>query len=513
MRHRCMILGVDGADHGLMRRWMAKGLLPNLARLAERGRMGVLRSTVPPLTAPAWISFMTGEEPGSHGVTGFTRRSLEDGGYTGRLVGSGAIEAPTFWESAGAHGVRALVVNVPVTWPVRRMNGILVSGMLTPDGADFTYPPEYEAELRLLQPDYRIDLVWQNYRFRGHDLVRDQRRVTRARVELCLTLLEMKPWDLFFAVFTGADRLQHCLFRHVDRIHDDDAVRRDTLTAAVRDYFVNLDMWIGDVVRAAGEGVNVFVVSDHGFGALHRVVYFNRWLADEGLLAFKPGVSRRLRKWKRALNSIGVRRATLAAAGRAIGLGSAAGAYAERWNPHVGGIDWKRTRAHYSPPNGFFVNRKGRDRFGCVEPGGEYEAVRTELIRRLEALRDPDTGERMVSRAYRREDAFAGRHLDALPDVVLDFGDRPYDATPETYDVKSFLVKTDWGDGAHRPEGIFLAAGPDVAAGGEVEGLRIFDVAPNLMHCMGCPVPRNMDGAVRADLFARECEPEYEEFP
>ena len=367
-RRKLVILGVDGADFLYYQRWISKGLSPNFARLAERGRMGILQSTYPPVTAPAWISFMTGQQPGSHGVVGFT--SSEGGGYARKVVNSGSYQAPTLWEVAGEQGKQCIIVNVPLTWPVRPVNGILVSGMLTPEDVDYTHPKEFAPELKLLQPDYEIDLYWQNYKHRGHDLVRDQLKQTRARAELCTKLMQSKPWDLFMVVFTGSDRLQHCLHEHVMKIDDDDAVRQDSLTAAVRDYFVRLDEHIGDLIEAAGDDADFVVISDHGFGPMERHVFFSKWLAEEGLLTLRaPSKGATRMAFKKALNAVGVRRSTLAKVGRAVGMGASIDKKVEKLNPYVGGIDWDRTKVHYYPTNGFFVNLKGREMFGTVEAG------------------------------------------------------------------------------------------------------------------------------------------------
>ncbi|GJM43432.1 MAG: nucleotide pyrophosphatase [Gemmatimonadota bacterium] len=499
-RQKVAILGVDGADFAYYQRWIAKGLTPNFAKLAKRGRIGVLQSTYPPVTAPAWISFMTGQQPGSHGIVGFAAPS--DGEYTRKVVNSSSYPTPTMWEIAGDQGAKCLVVNVPLTYPIRPVNGILVAGMLTPDGVDFTHPKEFQPELRLLQPDYKIDLEWQGYKDRGHDLVRDQKAMTRARAELCVKLLQSKPWDFFMTVFTGTDRLQHCLHEHVMAIDDDEAVRRDSLTAAVRDYFVTLDEHIGDLMEAAGEDTNFIVVSDHGFGPLKRAVYFNKWLADEGLLTLKsPSSGSNRRAFKRALNAVGVRRSTLTSVGRALGLGDKVEERVQRLNPHVGGIDWEKTQVYYFPTNGFFVNLKGRDMFGSVEPGAEYEAVVKDLMQRLDALRSPLDGSKLLPIVKRREELFQGKQLEQLPDVFVEFLDQPFEAFMQDYDVPEVFMEPDWANGTHRRNGLYIGAGPGLAAGDEVEGLEIFDVAPNVLHLLGYPISEGMDGRFRPDLF------------
>lgn len=497
---KVVILGVDGADFGYYSRWIGKGLLPTFARLAERGRMGVLQSTYPPVTAPAWISLMTGEQPGSHGVVGFAAPST--GEYARRVVSSSSIESPTVWEIASDKGADCLVVNVPLTYPVRPLRGTLVSGLLTPEGAAFTYPPEFETELRRLQPDYLIDVIWQPYKGRGLDLVRDVKEMTRKQAELCKQLLASKPWDFFMVVFTGTDRLQHCLHEHIQRLDDEEAVRRDPLTAAVRDYVVDLDSRLGEIVRAAGDDVNVIVVSDHGFGPLQASIYFNKWLAAEGLLTLRPssaGVTRKI--WKRILNAVGIKRSTLLALGRAIGMGGAVERKVQALNPFVGGIDWSKTTVYYSPTNGFYINLEGRDMFGTVKPGADYERVRDDLITRLEALQDPRGNGPLLPVVKRREELFRGRSLEKLPDVFVEFLDRPYDAFMQDYDVPAVFLTNDWGNGTHRRNGLYIGAGPALTRGPEVEGLEIFDVAPNVLHAMGFPIPKHMDGRFRADLF------------
>ena len=140
--------------------------------------------------------------------------------------------------------------------------------------------------------------------------------------------------------------------------------------------------------------------------------------------------------------------------------------------------------------------------FGTVEEGKEYESVREDLIRRLEGIRDPRTGGRLIPIVKRREELFRGPRLSQLPDVFIEFLDQPYDAFMQDYDVPSPFMKSDWANGTHRRNGLFVGAGPDIAQGPAIEGLEIFDVAPNVLHLMGYPIPTHMDGRFRRDLYA-----------
>src|SRR5262249_25889092 len=99
---RVFILGWDGATFDLIRPWVAQGKLPTIARLMERGVHGPLRSTLPPMTFPAWTSFMTGKNQGKHGIFDFMRR--QPGKYDLEFVNGGQRHGPTFWEILSAAG-------------------------------------------------------------------------------------------------------------------------------------------------------------------------------------------------------------------------------------------------------------------------------------------------------------------------------------------------------------------------------------------------------------------------
>jgi predicted AlkP superfamily phosphohydrolase/phosphomutase len=345
---------------------------------------------------------------------------------------------------------------------------------------------------------------WQDYENRGLDLVRKLMVVTRGQKELCEKLLSTRPWQFFMVVFTGTDRIQHCLNEHVERLHDDAACRADVLTAAVRDYFVSLDGWLGELIEACGEDTHFVVVSDHGFGPVERSVFFNKWLVDEGLLALNSRNTADLKRWKSVMNAVGIKRSTFTALGRALGLSKVVEGRVQMLNPFVGGIDWSRTKVYYSPANGFYLNVKGRETYGIVDPGSEYDQVRADLIRRLEGLKDPIHGGRLIPVVKRREELFKGPRVVQLPDVFIEFLDQPYDAFMQEYDAPSVFVKNDWCNGTHRRGGLYIGAGPDLVRGPEVEGLEIFDVAPNVLHLMGHAIPKHMDGRFRPDLFVPE---------
>ena len=157
-RYKVLVIGLDGATFDLIRPWAAAGHLPTLSRLMSQGAGGELRSTIPPMTAPAWTSFITGKNPGKHGLYDWIRRHADD--YSVYPVTARHCAEPTLWALLSAAGLRVCVFNVPMTYPPQPVNGLMISGLPAPSvQAGITYPPELLTEIEtqvgkyLLYPD------------------------------------------------------------------------------------------------------------------------------------------------------------------------------------------------------------------------------------------------------------------------------------------------------------------------------------------------------------------------
>jgi predicted AlkP superfamily phosphohydrolase/phosphomutase len=170
-------------------------------------------------------------------------------------------------------------------------------------------------------------------------------------------------------------------------------------------------------------------------------------------------------------------------------------------------IDWSKTQAVSGSPasEGIFINLKGREPQGIVEPGAPYEALRERLMDRLIALRDQESGEPVIQAAYRREKLYEGPFLEQLPDIVFDLGDGPYLAS-DALAAPQVLEPLPSGtlQGRHRPTGVFLAAGPGIRHGGRIQGAQIVDVAPTVLYALGLPIPEDMDGRPLLEIFDQD---------
>ena len=176
--------------------------------------------------------------------------------------------------------------------------------------------------------------------------------------------------------------------------------------------------------------------------------------------------------------------------------------------------DFRHTRAYPTGwTQGIYVNLKGRQPMGIVQPGAEYEAVRDEVIAALSPLCDPDTGQRMVHRVHRREDVWSGPCLEELPDLVIELADYAYavsaTADEEETDVFYDLPAPSWSAlhslGGHHPDGLVMALGPHVRRT-TLQGAQIADVPATVLALLGCPLPENFDGRVLTEMLTDDVQ-------
>src|ERR1700745_805664 len=136
---KIVIIGLDSATGDLIRPWADQGLLPNLRKISENGVSGELESAIPPLTPPAWTSFMTGKNPGKHGIFHFLEP--QPGSYAMRYANAGSRRSPTIWQLLSSAGRNVGTVNVPFTYPPEQIQGFQISGMDTPsEKSPFIHP-------------------------------------------------------------------------------------------------------------------------------------------------------------------------------------------------------------------------------------------------------------------------------------------------------------------------------------------------------------------------------------
>jgi len=508
---KVMVIGLDAATLDLLRPWAAQGCLPHLRRFLDAGAAGPLRSTIPVMSPAAWSTFATGVNPGKHGIIDFCQMAPD--AYSASFTNATHRRAETFWEIAGRCGRRGGVINVPVTYPPRAYDGFLVSGVLSPGvRRGMVYPPEIFDDLLAVSPNYAIDVDVLDAG--GRDVriqFLDRALATiQARLDAAVGLYRRHRPPLFCVVFMAADRVSHYFWQYMEAQHRGEAVD-ERLAGAIRSVYEKLDEAVGALLGEAGDQTDVLILSDHGAGPLKGGLNLRAVLREAGLLAeTSPGLAQRLSK--RGIELF----ARMAPTSLKSELKDRFGGLARRGASVVAfaGIDFARTRAYPTGDSaGMFVNLRGRQPGGIVEPGEEYERVRDEIIAALRSLTDPDTGEAIAEGVWRREEVWSGPALDDLPDVVMVQAEQNY-ATTLLADRAGEGIFYDLPDpgasglqrhGDHRRDGLFLALGPHIRPGAP-QAAEIADVPATVLALLGCPIPDDFDGRVLAEILTDDVE-------
>ena len=515
--HKVLVIGLDGATFDLIKPWADAGHLPTLQRLMQEGAHGSLRSTVPPMTGPAWTTFATGVNPGKHRLYDWIAREPQS--YQFLPVTALDCKAPMIYSLLSQTGRRVCALNIPMTYPPMAVNGVVVSGLPAPSTRNtITYPPELYQEIvdaigeYILYPD-----PGQAYSDSGVDaFLARLYKTTELRVRTLEYLRSREAWDFAMVVFNGTDTICHALWKYMDKTHPlHDPAQAAKYGNAIRDYYHTLDGHLAQIVDTLPQDTTLVVMSDHGFGPFHKFIHVNNWLLRENFMQLKPGARSRI---KHALFRSGfspmnvydtLMRLGFGALKREVVRGQGQGLLKTLFLSFED-VDWGRTQAYSLGNVGQIrINLAGREPFGCVQPGAEYEQVRSRIIERLATLRDPKTGEAVVETVYRREELYSGDYLDEAPDIVFlprrleyfGFGEYEFGSHKIIEAMKRGI------SGTHRMNGIFMAYGAAVRKGVEIQNANLTDLAPTILHLMGEAVPAHMDGHVLADALREDFEP------
>lgn len=453
---RVLVIGLDCAEPSLVfDRWRSD--LPNLDRLMSKGAYGPLETCHPPITVPAWTSMLASRDPGQLGFYGFRNRANYSYDEL-RIANSTAVQVPRVWDVLGALGKRSILVGVPQTYPVRPINGYLISDFLTPPNPQqWTYPESLAARVTALLDGgtYEFDVK----QFRTDDkawLLDSIYRMTSKRWKVVLHLVEHEPWDFFMFVEMGIDRMHHGFWKYMDPKHFL-YEPGNPFENAIHDYYVHIDKQIGRLLEKVGSETVVVVVSDHGAQRMDGGFCVNEWLVRHGYLVLKeqPDGIAKLSPSK---------------------------------------VDWSRTRAwgdggYYAR---IFMNVKGREPQGTIPPA-KYEAERDLLKAELEATRGPD-GQILGTIVLKPQDIY--REINGIaPDLIVYFGRLHWRSVGTVGHGDIYTRENDTGpdDANHSQCGLFIIHDPGVPGHGrELTGLQIECVGPTILDSLDIEIPPSM---------------------
>jgi len=475
-----------------------------MTRLMQNGAWGRLESTIHPSTPIAWTSFMTGLNPGRHGIYDFILGRENDYGFT--LSTAADRAESTLWDYMGGLGKKAIVLNVPYTYPPDKINGIMISGLDAPmSRREISSPPEIYDELVKVMGSYIMDWTFPTGWRYDVPLYREKIFSTlKFRAESGLYLLKKYPWDCFTIVFNPIDHVQHIFWNAGEE-------GKEIIYESYRQF----DHYVGEFLKALDSETIIMMMSDHGAGAIDRVFYMDAWLQKEGYLRYDDSVL----KSRSLFMRLGKKGRTLLRRNIPISVKKSLRYLLPGLREKVESslatldVDWSKVTAYSAGYYGnIYINLKGIKPMGTVDPG-DYDSVCEEISNKLYSLQDPDTGDKVVEKVYRKNEIYSGPYLKYAPDIVIKW--KNY----STYTEKGIEIedktcifgrsaKAESSDfpmtGTHRLDGIFMASGPGIRKTGEVTNLRIYDLFPTILYYMGLPIPDDREGRVMTEIFDQD---------
>jgi predicted AlkP superfamily phosphohydrolase/phosphomutase len=339
-----------------------------------------------------------------------------------------------------------------------------------PDGFSKHLAEEVGGPYRTLGWAESADKALQEGRLDEAAFVYDSEKAFEDRERLIFESLEKDDWDLFVAVIETTDRFSHMMWRLTDTRHPlYDAALAAKYGDSIERIYRRADALVGRLQAQLPKDAVFMVMSDHGFHSFRRSVNLNTWLVQNGYMVFEGQESE-----KKTL-------ADLFGRGRF-------------WE----GVDWSRTRAYAVGLGQIYFNLRGRESQGIVSSGAEYTALQEEIGTKLVALMDPETGEKVMSAVYRRDDIYKGDYIQFAPDLQTGFNDGYRVGWQDTMGGVSRAViennNRKWsGDhcatAAEISGGVFFS-NRKVAA----TSPHIMDLAPTILKLLEVPIPPDLDG-------------------
>jgi len=433
-KKRVFVFSIDGVPYTFLKAQMEAGRFPHLRELDGQSPLSRMRSVYPTISSVAWSSYMTGQNPAKHGIFGFLDR--KPGSSEVFIPTSLNMTSKTLWEVLSQHGKQVVVMNVPVTYPPRQVNGLLVSGFLATDLKKATYPAEAAAELESM--GYRIDADAALARESLDRFLDDLHQTLDRRVEAMFHLMEHRPWDYFHVHIMGTDRINHFLWGHMER--------GDAKYAPLfLEYYERIDEILGRLLDRLDPEVHFILMSDHGFCTIKGEINLSRYLIEQNLLKYRS-------------------------------------------SPPKGLADiHPESRAYTLLPGRVYINLKGREPQGGVDPE-KYEQVREEVADTLLQFRLPESGEPVIREVFKREDIYSGEHLEAAADlfaIPYDGFDLKADARKDTLVEHSALV----GMHTYNDASVLIRGSTPIRP-----NVEIIDLLPTVFDLMDVPVPADLDG-------------------
>jgi predicted AlkP superfamily phosphohydrolase/phosphomutase len=427
---KVVVLGIDGVPCSLFKRFADQGIMPNIAGLAKKGTLTDMTASIPEVSSTSWSTFMTGVNPGKHGIFGFME--LQKGSYKWKFPNSHDVRSATLWDIAGDNNKKSIVLNVPSTYPAKEVNGVLTAGFVALDLRKATYPRSAYEYLKSI--GYIMDVNAQKAKESLEAFAEEIDRTFEVRKQAIMHFLDTKEWDLFIGVITETDRLHHYLWTALEN-------ENHPQHGFFIEFYRKLDILIGEICEKIGDNMPFIMLSDHGFTSVKKEVYLNTWLKEQGYLKFKK-------------------------------------------DPPDSMEDiHEESKVFVLDPSRIYIHLKGKYPHGSVNPD-DYEEMRHKIRDELMSL--TFDGENVIKKVLFKEEIYSGDLVEDAPDLVA--------LSSKGYDLKGAINKPQlfgkgFFTGGHTRENAVFYINRSV----NTRDINIVDVGPTVMALLGIE-RNNFDG-------------------
>lgn len=432
--------------------------LPNFSRLMREGVYGILESSIPPTSTVSWMSINSGRDPGETGIQSYMPKQGRH--YVSpSLINSTDVKVPLVWDILSGLGKKTIALNIPLTYPAKKINGVMVTDFLTPSFDNkSTYPESFRKKIKeiLGGEDYMFDVAgFIGYKKLNLDFLIDQSyKMTKQHFKIAHYLFEKENWDLFNMVTIGSDRLHHMFWAHIDPKHER-FIKNSPYKNVVLDFYKYLDLELGNFLKhpKIDNETMVMVLSDHGMDKMICRINLNDWLRRNGYIVIK--------KEYESLYENGPKKIDYSS------------------------IDWDKTKVIAT--EGYQANIYVYDR-------KKSKKIIAELKKKLKQIRGIG-GERLDTKVYDTSRIYRTKDEQA-PDAVVYFDNLRYGTNNDLGNKGLYSEGTTVGtdDAGHSPLGSLIIWKKGIKKRGKIKNSKVVQIVPTIFKAMGIKEYKNLKG-------------------
>jgi len=274
---KVLVIGLDGVSWNILDELIKEGLMPNLENLRKNSIWGDLGSCIPPVTFPAWKCYSTSRDPSQLEVYWWMNVDFINKRFV--VNNSLSFKGKDIWDYLSEKGMKSIVINMPGTYPAKKINGIMIAGPPNPSLEKSVYPRHLLIKLKLTSYRTMPQAKWS---LEGVEVIRECREIHHKLFKLALSLMRQYRWNFFQITFVLTDPILHHFWEYHKNLSTDNEIAIE-----LRKFWSELDQYIGQLVNEVSKEGYVFILSDHGMVEMKCKVYINNILMQEGYLKLK----------------------------------------------------------------------------------------------------------------------------------------------------------------------------------------------------------------------------------